>query len=115
MLQIYDEIFKDLLQLTEDVVFNRNPDATEKLIEFAETVKQDAVSEKKQDEWVTNTAWHNVTYWKNKKDEIIDFLKKGEMIAISGKLNTRKYTDKQGQDRYITEIIAQKLEQVIIA
>ncbi len=68
-----------------------------------------------QDEWVTNTTWHNVTYWKNKKDEIIDFLKKGEMIAISGKLNTRKYTDKQGQDRYITEIIAQKLEQVIIA
>ena len=66
----------------------------------------------KQDEWVTNTAWHNVTYWKNNKDEIIEFLKKGEMVAVSGKLNTRKYTDKQGQVRYITEVIAQKLEQV---
>lgn len=40
MLQIYDEIPKDLLKLVEDVVFNRHPDATEKLITFAETVKQ---------------------------------------------------------------------------
>lgn len=65
-----------------------------------------------QDEWVTNTTWHNVTYWKNKKDESMDFLKKGKMIAVSGKLNTRMYTDKQGQNRYITEVIAQKLEPV---
>jgi len=68
-----------------------------------------------QDEWVTNTTWHNVAYWKNKKDENMDFLKKGKMITVSGKLNTRKYTDKQGQNRYITEVVAQKLEQVIAA
>ncbi len=67
------------------------------------------------DEWVTNTAWHNIAYWRNKKDENLDFLKKGTMIVVSGKLNTRMYTDKQGQNRYITEIIAQKLEQVAAA
>ena len=42
MLQIYDEIPKDLLQLVEDVVFNRHPDATERLIAFADTIKQSA-------------------------------------------------------------------------
>jgi 5-methyltetrahydrofolate--homocysteine methyltransferase len=39
MLQIYDEIPADLLELTEDVVLNRKPDATERLIEYAEKVK----------------------------------------------------------------------------
>ena len=92
-------------------------DATIKTFESGRTLMSMSVATNEsykntQGEWVTNTAWHNVTYWKNKKDETIDFLKKGEMIAISGKLNTRKYTDKQGQDRYITEVIAQKLEQI---
>jgi single-strand DNA-binding protein len=63
-------------------------------------------------EWVTSTTWHNVTYWKNKKDKSMDFLKKGEMVAVTGKLHTRKYTDKSGQDRYITEVVAQKLEPI---
>jgi len=63
-------------------------------------------------EWVTNTTWHNVSYWKNKKDEDTSFLKKGELISIQGKLNTRKYTDKTGQDKYITEVVAHKMELV---
>lgn len=61
-------------------------------------------------EWVTNTTWHNITMWKNKKDESVDTLKKGALVAVTGKLNTRKYTDKQGQDRYITEVVASKIE-----
>lgn len=61
-------------------------------------------------EWVDNTTWHNVTLWVNKKEEEYDFLKKGALITVYGKLNTRKYSDKSGQDRYITEVVAQKLE-----
>lgn len=41
MLQIYDEIPKDLLEYTEDLVLNRRPDATERLLEFAQTLKDD--------------------------------------------------------------------------
>jgi single-strand DNA-binding protein len=63
-------------------------------------------------EWVTNTTWHNVSYWKTKKDEDTDFLKKGELVSVIGRLNTRKYTDKNGQDKYITEVVAQKIEPV---
>ena len=63
-------------------------------------------------EWVTNTTWHNVTQWKNKKDDTLENMKKGEMVLVVGKLSTRKYTDKAGQERYITEVVAQKIEPV---
>ncbi len=62
-------------------------------------------------EWITNTTWHNVTHWHNKQDDtLLNNLKKGALIWVEGKLNTRKYTDKQGQDKYITEVVAQKIE-----
>ncbi len=50
-LEIYEEIPKDLLQLVEDVLLNRRPDATERLVDFAETVKQKGKAEVKKDEW----------------------------------------------------------------
>lgn len=53
MLQIYDEIPADLLQCVEDVVLNRRPDATERLIEFAEKVKNQENGIQKIDEWRT--------------------------------------------------------------
>lgn len=68
----------------------------------------------KNDEWITNTTWHNVTYWKNKKDENLDFLKKGELISVIGKLNTRTYKDKNGNEKFITEVVAYKIEQVAV-
>ncbi|MCY1721177.1 methionine synthase [Prolixibacteraceae bacterium Z1-6] len=51
MLQIYDEIPKDLLEKVEDLVLNRRPDATERLLEFAENIKSDGKKEEKKDEW----------------------------------------------------------------
>ncbi len=51
MLQIYDEIPKDLLERTEDLVLNRRADATERLLEFAEQVIQEDRKEVKKDEW----------------------------------------------------------------
>jgi 5-methyltetrahydrofolate--homocysteine methyltransferase len=51
MLQVYDEIPKDLLELTEDVVLNRRPDATERLLNYAEKVKDSARKDQKKEEW----------------------------------------------------------------
>jgi len=51
MLQVYDEIPKDLLEKIEDLVLNRRDDATEQLLEFAETLKGTAIKETKKDEW----------------------------------------------------------------
>ncbi|MCI2229117.1 methionine synthase [Polaribacter sp. MSW13] len=63
MLEVYDEIPKDLLQHVEDVLFDRKEDATERLLDFAETVKGD----KKQDEtkvleWRTKSLQERITY-----------------------------------------------------
>ena len=51
MLGIYEEIPKDLLALVEDVLLNRRPDATERLVKFAETVKKKDKAEAVEDEW----------------------------------------------------------------
>ncbi len=51
MLQVYSEIPPDLLQLTEDVVLNRRKDATERLVKFAEGLKNEGKKEEKSDEW----------------------------------------------------------------
>ncbi len=50
-LAVYEEIPKDLLELVEDVLLNRRPDATERLVTFAETVKQKGKVTVKEDEW----------------------------------------------------------------
>lgn len=51
MLEVYDDIPKDLLDRVEDVLLNRRPDATERLLEFAETVKGDGKKKVKDDSW----------------------------------------------------------------
>lgn len=50
-LEVYEEIQKDLLEKVEDVIFNRRQDATERLVEFAETIKKKDKTEEKKDEW----------------------------------------------------------------
>lgn len=50
-LEVYEEIQKDLLVKVEDVIFNRRQDATERLVEFAETIKKKDKTEEKKDEW----------------------------------------------------------------
>lgn len=55
-LQIYDEIEPQLRELCEDVVLNRRPDATERLVTFAETVKAKDKEEKKDDVWRTTSV-----------------------------------------------------------
>jgi len=62
MLQIYDEIPKDLLELTEDVVLNKKEDATEKLIEYAANVQQGGKVEQKKDEWREKPVEERLTH-----------------------------------------------------
>ncbi len=51
MIEVYEEIPKDLLERVEDVLFNRRDDATERLMEFAETVKQGGKKQERDEEW----------------------------------------------------------------
>ncbi len=60
-------------------------------------------------EKVTDTQWHNIIAW-NKTAEIIEkYVTKGNEIAIEGKLTTRSYEDKNGDKKYITEVVCNEL------
>ena len=62
-----------------------------------------------QGEKITETQWHNVIAW-NKTAEIVErYLEKGKEVAIEGKLTSRSYDDKEGNKRYITEIVVNEL------
>ena len=61
-LAVYEEIPKDLLELVEDVLLNRRPDATERLVSFAETVKQKGKAVAKDDEWRKGTVEERLSH-----------------------------------------------------
>lgn len=56
------------------------------------------------------TEWHNCTATRGLADIVEKYVKKGDKLYIEGKLMTRKYQDKNGEDRYITEIRVQQIE-----
>jgi 5-methyltetrahydrofolate--homocysteine methyltransferase len=72
MLEVYDEIDKALLERVEDVLLNRREDATERLLEFAETVKGAAKKKETDDEWRKGTVEERITHALVKG--VIDFI-----------------------------------------
>jgi single-strand DNA-binding protein len=54
---------------------------------------------------VTDTCWHNLVAWGKTAGIIERYLAKGSEIAVEGKLTSRSYNDKEGNKRYITEIV----------
>ncbi len=60
-------------------------------------------------EKVTDTQWHNIVAW-NKTAEIIEkYLQKGNEVIIEGKLTSRSFDDKEGNKRYVTEVVCNEL------
>ncbi len=54
---------------------------------------------------VSETMWHSLIAWGKQADIAEKFLEKGKEICIDGKIATRNYVDKNGQKRYVTEIV----------
>ena len=63
----------------------------------------------KQGERVNQTEWHNIVLWRGLADVAEKYLKKGNSIYVEGKISTRKWEDKEGNTRYSTDIIADKM------
>ena len=58
-------------------------------------------------EWQEKTEWHRVSAWRQAADKVERLnLRKGSLVYVEGKLETRKYTDKDGVEKYSTEIVA---------
>jgi len=60
-------------------------------------------------EKVTDTQWHNIVAWGKTAQIVEKYVNKGKKIAIEGKLTSRSYDDKDGNKRYITEIVCNEL------
>jgi single-strand DNA-binding protein len=59
-----------------------------------------------QGETITSTEWHNIVLWRSLAEVAEKTVKKGTQIYIVGKIKTRSYVDKDGNNKYITEILA---------
>lgn len=57
--------------------------------------------------YVDTTEWHNVVVWSKQAEFVANFLKKGALVYISGRLATRSWEDKDGIKKYKTEVVAQ--------
>jgi len=57
-----------------------------------------------------NTEWHNVVMFDRLAEIAAEYLRKGSQVYIEGKLRTRKWQDREGQDRYTTEIVANEMQ-----
>ena len=58
---------------------------------------------------VQETQWHNIVAWGKTAKIAADYLSKGKEIALEGKLTNRSYEDKEGNKKYITEIVANQI------
>ena len=62
--------------------------------------------------WTENTEWHNIVCWRNTAKYAENSLRKGLMVYIEGKIQTRKWTDPDGRINSITEIVAENIKRL---
>lgn len=60
-------------------------------------------------EKVTETYWHNIVAWGKTAGVVEKYLQKGREVAIEGKLTSRTYNDKDGNKKFITEVVANEI------
>ncbi len=60
-------------------------------------------------ERITQTEWHNVVLWRGIAEVAQKYLKKGHQVYIEGKITHRSYIDKEGNQKYITEVVGRNM------
>jgi len=70
-----------------------------------------SVSKKQGDEWVSETQWHRVVAY-DKQAAAVGSMSKGQMVFVDGRLNYRKYTNKEGVEQNVTEIVANEIHAI---
>jgi single-strand DNA-binding protein len=64
----------------------------------------------KDGQWQDKTEWHRIKLLGKQAESLNDYLKKGKQIYVEGRIETRSWDDKDGQKRYMTEIIADRIQ-----
>ena len=57
-----------------------------------------------------NTEWHNIVVWGRQAETAKEYLAKGRQVYIEGRIQTRSWDDKDGNKRYTTEVVAQRVQ-----
>ncbi len=65
---------------------------------------------KKDNEKRSTTEWHNIVAFRNLGDIVKNYVKKGDALYIEGKIQTRSWEDKDGNRKYITEILCNNIQ-----
>jgi single-strand DNA-binding protein len=81
-------------------------DGGNKLAKFTMATNESYTNNK--GEKVTDTQWHNIVAWGKTAELMEQLLEKGKQVMIEGKLTSRSYDDKEGNKRYITEVVAKE-------
>ncbi len=61
-------------------------------------------------EQTERTEWHNVVFFNRLAEIVTEYLRKGSQVYVEGRLRTRKWQDREGKDRYSTEIVADQMQ-----
>ena len=70
----------------------------------------DAWKDKQSGEQQERTEWHRVVFWGRLAEIAAEYLRKGSQIYMEGRIQTRKWQDKDGQDRWSTEIVGNEMQ-----
>jgi len=70
----------------------------------------ESYKDKQTGQMVPKTEWHRIVLFNRLAEIAKDYLKKGSKVYLEGRLQTRKWQDQQGQDRYTTEIVGNELQ-----
>jgi single-strand DNA-binding protein len=70
----------------------------------------DSWTDKQSGEKKEQTEWHTVVMWNRLGEIAAEYLRKGSQVYIEGRLQTRKWQDKTGADRYTTEVVASDMQ-----
>lgn len=89
-----------------EVRYTQNSEAIATIrIATTESHKDKASGERKE-----ITEWHRIVFFNRLAEVVGEYLKKGSSIYVEGRIQTRKWQDKEGQDRYVVEIIANEMQ-----
>ena len=85
----------------------KNLEGGKKLANLSLATKDVYVSKK--GDQMEETQWHNIVAWGKTAEIIEKFVEKGKQIGITGRLTSRSYDDKEGNKRYVTEVVVSEL------
>lgn len=71
-----------------------------------------ATTERRKDasgDWTDHTEWHSVVCWGKTAENVARYMRKGGQVYVEGRLQTRKWQDRDGNDRYSTEVVAENI------